>query len=72
LALVVHAPSLEAKPWHIKPTCRNFYRRIGAHAEFDGGVLGGDLIVNAGSRKWSGNLDDRADVAACGEAWRRV
>jgi hypothetical protein len=69
---VVHAPSPAVKPWHMKPTRRNFYRRVGAHVEFDDGVLGGDLTVNVGSGNWSGNLDDRADVAACGEAWRHA
>jgi hypothetical protein len=30
----------------------------------DGGVLGGDLIVVTGSIRWTGNLPDRADMAA--------
>ena len=43
----------------------------------DGGVLGGDLTVVTGSIRWTGNLLDRADVAArggaavaCGGAWK--
>jgi hypothetical protein len=30
----------------------------------DGGVLGGDMTVVIGSIRWTGNLPDRADVAA--------
>jgi hypothetical protein len=34
----------------------------------DGGVLGGDMTVVTGSIRWTGNLPDRADVAARGGA----
>jgi hypothetical protein len=34
----------------------------------DGGVLGGDLTVVGGSVWWTGELSDRADVAARGGA----
>ena len=72
LAHVVHSRSLAAKPWRVKPMRRNFYWRVGARVESNGGVLGRDLTIDARSMKWSKNLDDQADVAARGEAWRHV
>ena len=50
------------------PTRRSFHRCVGARAMSDGGVLGGDLTVVTGSIRWTGNLLDRADVAARGGA----
>ena len=42
----------------------------------DGGVLGEDLTVVTGSIRWTGNLLDRADVAARGKTdktyWGRM
>jgi hypothetical protein len=52
----------------MNPTCRSINRRVEAHAVSDWGVLGGDLTVITGSIRWTGNLPDRADVAAHGGA----
>jgi hypothetical protein len=41
---------------------------VEAREESGGGVLGGDLTVVGGSVRWTGELSDRADVAARGGA----
>jgi hypothetical protein len=52
----------------VNPTRRSFYRRVGACANHDGGMLGRDMTVVTGSIRWTGNLPDQADVTACGGA----
>jgi hypothetical protein len=48
----------------VDSTRRSFHRRVEAREVSDGGVLGGDMTVVTGSIRWTGNLPDRADVAA--------
>ena len=57
-----------AVPVRVNLTRWSIHRRVGAHAVSDGGVLGGDLTVVIGSIRWTGNILDRADVAAHGRA----
>jgi hypothetical protein len=45
-------------------TRRRFHWRVEAREISDGGVLGGDMTVVTGSIRWTGNLPDRANVAA--------
>jgi hypothetical protein len=52
----------------VDPTHRSFHRRVEAREVSDGGVLGGDMTVVTGSIRWTGNLPDRADVVARGDA----
>ena len=43
---------------------------MGARAVFDRGVLGRDIIVVTRFVRWTGNLPNRADLAARGGAWK--
>jgi hypothetical protein len=48
------------------PTRKIFHQLVGLCAVSNGGMLGGNLIVVAGSVRWTGNLPDRADMVARG------
>jgi hypothetical protein len=63
---VIHARKRWRRRERVKPTRRSIHRRVGAHVVSDEGVLGGDLTVVTGSIRWTGNLPNRADMAACG------
>jgi hypothetical protein len=66
-ACITRAKELAA-PRRVDPTRRSFHRRVEARDGSDGSVLGGDMTVVTGSIRWTGELSDRADVAARGGA----
>jgi hypothetical protein len=47
---------------------RSFHRCVEVRSVSDGPVLGGEMTVVTGSIRWTGNLPDRADLAARGGA----